>query len=185
MPHIAIAYWLMPAEPARGYFEKMITDLAGKHDAPVFEPHLTIYVGSNRSGAIEKILSRAAIDCEPIQLEVLEVRQSDEFTKTLFVQFGSNAKLQQLNETIREASETPSDYQLEPHLSLLYKKMPHLSLLYKKMPIPARRELAGSIKLPFSTVVFDSIKAVRCVSPTYNRADVEAWRVIATKALSG
>jgi len=175
MPHIAIAYWLMPAEPARGYFEKMITDLAGKHDAPVFEPHLTIYVGSNRSGAIEKILSRAAIDCEPIQLEVLEVRQSYEFTKTLFVQFGSNAKLQQLNETIREASETPSDYQLEPHLSLLY----------KKMPIPARRELAGSIKLPFSTVVFDSIKAVRCVSPTCNRADVEAWRVIATKALSG
>jgi hypothetical protein len=175
MPHTAIAYWLAPAEPARGFFEKVIADLAGKHDAPVFEPHLTIYVGSNRSGPIEEILSRAAIDCEPIQLEVLEMRHSDEFTKTFFVQFGSNAKLQRLTETIREASQTPSDYQLEPHLSLLY----------KKMPILARRELAGSIKLPFSTVVFDSIKAVRCVSPTCNRADVEAWRVIVTKALSG
>jgi hypothetical protein len=175
MPHTAIAYWLMPAEPARCYFEKVIADLAAKHDAPVFKPHLTIYVGSNRPGAIEEILLRAAIDCEPIQLEVLEVRQSDEFTKTLFVQFGSNAKLQRLNETICEPSQTSSDYQLEPHLSLLY----------KKMPILARRELAGSIKLPFSTVVFDSIKAVRCVSPTCNRADVEAWRIIATKALSG
>jgi len=175
MPHTAIAYWLAPAEPARGFFEKVIADLAGKHDAPVFEPHLTIYVGSNRSGAIEEILSQAAIDCESIQLEVLEMRHSDEFTKTLFVQIGSNAKLQRLTKTIREASQTPSDYQLEPHLSLLY----------KKMPILAQRELAGSIKLPFSTVVFDSIKAVRCVSPTCNRADVEAWRVIATKALSG
>ena len=175
MPHTAIAYWLAPAEPARGFLEKVIADLAGKHDAPVFEPHLTIYVGSNRSGAIEEILSQAAIDCEPIQLEVLEMRHSDEFTKTLFVQIGSNAKLQRLTKTIREASQTPSDYQLEPHLSLLY----------KKMPILAQRELAGSIKLPFSTVVFDSIKAVRCVSPTCNRANVEAWRVIATKALSG
>ncbi len=175
MPHTSIAYWLMPAELARGYFEKVIADLAAKHDAPVFEPHLTIYVGSNRSKAIEEILSQAAIDCEPIQLEVLEVRHSEEFTKTLFVQFGSNAKLQRLKETIREASQTPSDYQLEPHLSLLY----------RKMPILAQRELAGSIKLPFSTVAFDSIKAVRCVSPTCNRADVEAWRIIATKALSG
>src|SRR6266487_1020391 len=147
MPHTSIAYWLMPAELARGYFEKVI----------------------------EEILSQAAIDCEPIQLEVLEVRHSEEFTKTLFVQFGSNAKLQRLKETIREASQTPSDYQLEPHLSLLY----------RKMPILAQRELAGSIKLPFSTVAFDSIKAVRCVSPTCNRADVEAWRIIATKALSG
>ena len=76
MPHTAIAYWLAPAEPARGFLEKVIADLAGKHDAPVFEPHLTIYVGSNRSGAIEEILSQAAIDCEPIQLEVLEVRQN-------------------------------------------------------------------------------------------------------------
>jgi hypothetical protein len=175
MPHTSIAYWLMPAEPARGYFEKVIADLAAKHDAPVFEPHLTIYVGSNRLKAIEEILSQAAIDCEPIQLEVLEVRHSEEFTKTLFVQFRSNAKLQRLKETIREASQTPSAYQLEPHLSLLY----------RKMPILAQRELAGSIKLPFSTVAFDSIKAVRCVSPTCNRADVEAWRIIATKALSG
>src|SRR6266542_3735225 len=89
---IVIAYWLIPAEPARGFFQGVINDLARRYDAPLFEPHL--------------------------------------------------------------------------------------SLLYKKMPAIARRELAYSIKVPFSEVIFDALKAVRCISPTQSRADVEAWRVV-------
>jgi 2'-5' RNA ligase len=108
-------------------------------------------------------------------LKLLAVHQSGEFIKTLFVQLALNAKLRRLNETIRGAAQDSSDYQLKPHLSLLY----------KKMSVLARRELARSIKLPFSEVIFDSIKAVRCASPTRNRADVEQWRVVATKTLSG
>jgi hypothetical protein len=40
-----------------------------------------------------------------------------------------------------------------------------------------------SIKTPFSQIVFDALKAVQCISPTRNRADVEAWRVVAEKSL--
>ena len=170
----AIAYWLIPTESARGFFGKVIADLAWKYDGPVFEPHLTVYVGSDQAEVGEEIFSRGAIDCEPIQLKAIDVSYSDEFTKTLFVRFMSNAKLEQLSEIIRQASEAPWDYQLEPHLSLLYKKIPML----------ARRELTSSIKLPFSMVIFDSIKAVRCALPTSNRAHVEAWRILATKPLS-
>jgi hypothetical protein len=32
-------------------------------------------------------------------------------------------------------------------------------------------------------VVFDSLKAVRCISPTQSRADVEGWRVVSEKVL--
>jgi hypothetical protein len=74
---------------------------------------------------------------------------------------------------IRDAAQDSSDYQLKPHLSLVY----------KKMSILERRQLALSIKVPFLEVTFDSIKAVRCTSPTRNRADVEGWRVLAAKAL--
>lgn len=171
----AIAYWLTPSEPTLLFFEKLIVYLARRYDAPVFEPHVTIHVGPDRAeAAAEQIVSQAAIGCEPIRLEVLEVHHSGEFTKTLFVQLALNAKLQWLSKLIRGASQTPPDYQLEPHVSLLY----------RRMSLAARRELARSIKLPFSTVVFDSIKAVRCASPTRNRAEVEAWHVIATKSLS-
>ncbi len=174
MKNTAIAYWLIPAEPARSFFEKTIVDLARRYNAPVFDSHMTIYVGSDRVEA-EEVIAKAIGGCRLVQAKVLKVCQSGEFIKTLFVQFALDRKLQQLNEMIRDAAQDSSDYQLKPHLSLLY----------KKMSVPARRQLAQSIKLPFSKVTFGSIKAVRCISPTRSRADVEAWRVVAAKALSG
>jgi hypothetical protein len=171
----AITYWLTPAEPAREFFEQVIIDLARRFNAPVFEPHLTIHVGSDRAGAGEKIISQAALRCDAVVLKVLQVHQSNEFIKTLFVQLAPSTKLQRLNRIIRGFDENPSEYQLNPHLSLLY----------KKLPLQVRRELARSIRLSFSTVIFDSIRAVRCASPTRSCAEVEAWRVVAMKPLAG
>ena len=169
---IVIAYWLIPTEPARSFFQDVINDLARRYNAPVFEPHMTIYVGSGRVEA-EEVIAKAASGCGLVEAKVLKVCQSGEFIKTLFVQFAMGGKLQQLNEMIRDAAQDSSDYLLKPHLSLLY----------KTMSIPERRQLVHSIKLPFLEVTFDSIKAVRCISPTRNRADVEAWRVVAAKSL--
>jgi 2'-5' RNA ligase len=169
---IVIAYWLVPTEPARSFLQGVINDLARRYNAPVFEPHMTIYVGLGRLEA-EEVIVKAISGCQLVQANVLKVCQSGEFIKTLFVRFAMDGKLQQLNEMIRDAAQDSSDYQLNPHLSLLY----------KKMSILARRELAHSIKVPFSEVTFESIKAVRCVSPTQSRADVEAWSVVAAKSL--
>jgi 2'-5' RNA ligase len=170
---IVIAYWLIPAEPAHRFCQDLINDLARRYDAPVFEPHLTIYAGADSTDAVETTLSKAARDCEPIVLQALEVSHSDEFIKTLFVEFGLNSKLQQLNQVISSAPQNPSDYDLKPHLSLLY----------KKVSVQTRRRLACSIEVPFSQVIFDSLKAVRCISPTQSRADVEAWSVVTEKVL--
>jgi 2'-5' RNA ligase len=170
---IVIAHWLIPAEPAHRFFQDLINDLARRYDAPVFEPHVTIYVGANSTDAVNTTLSKAARDCKRIMLQALEVSHSDEFIKTLFVEFGLNTKLRQLNQVIRSAAQDSSDYDLKPHLSLLY----------KRMSVQTRRQLARSIEVPFSQVVFDSLKAVRCISPTQNRADVEVWRVVSEKVL--
>lgn len=168
-----IAYWLIPAELAHSFFQRLIKDLARRHNAPFFEPHVTIYVGANDANAAEKALSKAAREWQTINLKALGINHSDEFIKTLFVQFAMNRKLRQLHQTIRNAAQDLSDYELNPHLSLLY----------KNMSATARRELADSIKVPFSEVIFDSLKAVRCISPTQSGADVDAWRVIATREL--
>lgn len=165
-----IAYWLSPVEPARSFFQEVINDLGRQCDAPLFEPHVTVHVGSNRADAAGSALSEAARVCKPIKLKALEIGHSGEFIKTLFMQFALNTELRQLNEIIRNAARDSSHYELKPHLSLLYKKMPAV----------ARRELMDSIMAPFSEVTFDALKAVRCISPTRTRADVEAWRVVAT-----
>jgi putative hydrolase of the HAD superfamily len=170
-----IAYWLIPSEPAHSFFQRIINDLARRCDAPVFEPHATIHVGADRADAAEKALGDVARECKRIGLTPLGIDQSDEFIKTLFVQFVMSAELLKINEIIRNAAHDPSQYELKPHLSLLY----------KNLAAATRRELAASINVPLSEVIFDAIKAVRCVSPTQSRADVEAWHLVAAASLSG
>ena len=170
-----IAYWLIPSEPAHSFFQRTIKDLARRCDAPVFEPHVTIYVGADRADAAKNALGDATRECKLIGLTPLGIDQSDEFIKTLFVDFPMSAELRTINDMIREAANDSSRYELKPHLSLLY----------KNLAAPIRRELAASINVPFSEVTFDAIKAVRCVSPAESGADVEAWHVVAAASLSG
>jgi 2'-5' RNA ligase len=171
---IVIAYWLIPTEPARSYFQNIVNDLAKRYAAPEFEPHVTVHVGVDYTETVDEVLSKAGRSSKKIALQVLDVSSSAEFIKTLFVRFTRSTQLQQLNQSIRTAAQDSSDYQLSPHLSLLY----------KRISINDRRLLAHSIQVPFSEVTFDSLKAVRCVSPTRSRADVEAWRVVAEKPLN-
>src|SRR5712675_539803 len=172
---IVIAYWLIPSEPAHSFFQRMINDLARRCHAPVFEPHVTIHVGADRADPAKNALGAAARKCKLIGLTPLGIDQSNEFIKTLFVQFAMSAELSKIHAIIREAANDSSQYDLKPHLSLLY----------KNLAVATRRELAASIDIPLSEVTFDVIKIVRCVSPANSRADVEGWRVVAAASLSG
>lgn len=164
----ATAYWLIPAKPYRGLFREIIRILAKQFDAPRFEPHLTLVVAQDRHRS-KRAWPR--LKAAPIRLRIRGIGFSSKFTKTLFVRFARNRRLDRLA------------------LDLLGRKKPvrdpHVSLAYKKMSILAKQELAATIKLPLRQVIFDSIKTVRCASPTRSRADVESWRVLATKRLSG
>src|SRR5947208_15096164 len=83
-----IAHWLIPAERARRFFQDLINDLARRYDAPVFGPHVTIYVGADSTDAVNATLAKGARDCEPIVLPAPEVSDSDELSEPLFVEFG-------------------------------------------------------------------------------------------------
>ena len=168
-----IAYWLIPSGPAHSFFLRIINDLARRYDGPVFEPHVTVHVGADQADAVEKALEKAASESELVRLTPLRIDHSDEFIKTLFVQFAMTAELGKINGIIRSTANDLSQYELKPHLSLLYKNLPGTT----------RSELAASITLSFSEVPFGTIKAVRCVSPTESRADVEAWRVVGVTML--
>jgi len=177
MPNITcgiVAYWLCPAEPAGSHFCGIISDLAGRFDAPVFEPHVTIYVANGGSESPAAILAQLVKGREPYRLFVRGVEYSDKYTKTLFVQLAPDAELALLSEDLRRASDSPGDYQLNPHISLLYKTMDE----------ETKRRLAASIILPFTAVNFSRVKAVLSPAEIKSRADVETWRVIAECSLT-
>jgi len=163
----AIVYWLVPAEPYRELFCEIIRILAKQFDAPRFEPHLTLFATSHSPQTAKKVLRQ--IKARPIRLKIRKIAYSPKFTNTLFVQLAPMKSLDRLVVDLAGARKSVRD--------------PHLSLIYKKIPARTKKELASTIRLPFRSVVFDSVKAVRCPFPTTTRADVEAWRVIATKSL--
>jgi hypothetical protein len=170
---LILTYWLTSAEPARSHFASLIGDLAARFDAPVFEPHLTVYVAQPANENAGEVLERALADCKPYRLSISGIDFSEEFTKTLFVQFENNDELAALNAKFRSASASQRHYELNPHLSLIYKTMPR----------ETKEEIARSLSLPFSEVVFDGAKAVISPAKIESREDVEAWRVVATRQL--
>lgn len=169
-----LAYWLIPAEPARSYFRSLICDLALRFAAPVFEPHATLYVTKAASENPSGVLQSALLNLKPIRLSLAGLDCSDKFTKTLYIQFEPNAELQKLSEKLRAASASQCEYELNPHLSLIY----------KTMTPEAKREVMNSLKLALTEAAFDLVKAVISPAKIESREDVESWRIVATQPLT-
>jgi len=168
-----VCYWLVPAEPMRRFSVSTIEALAARFDAPVFEPHVTIYVTRNGAADPVKVLGSVLANSQPYRLSVRDIQSSEQFTKTLFVQFESTPSLVQLRQALQHASGSQDAYDLNPHLSLLYKEMAH----------QVKLGLTASIHIPFTEVLFDLAKAVVCPQPIKSRDDVECWRVSAEQKL--
>jgi 2'-5' RNA ligase len=169
----AIVYWLVPAKPERELFRELIRVLAEQFEAPRFEPHLTLIAIADDGRAPREILRQ--IHAPPIHLGVRGIGSSSRFTKTLFVRFESSKSLGKLvvdlGRELRKRTKSVRD--------------PHVSLLYKKLPRRVKRELVSTIKLPFEEVTFDFIQGVHSGLPIRDGGDVEAWKVVAKKRLSG
>jgi 2'-5' RNA ligase len=170
-----VTYWLIPAEPERSYFSAMIRDLAARFEAPIFEPHVTIHVTDDSNEKPGTVLQQALKDRGGFRLAVRGLNYSDEFTKTVFVQFERDAELTRLSSDLRRRSAVQNEYQLNPHLSLIY----------KKMSTGTKVQIANSLDLPFSEVAFDTVRAVISPAQIESRADVEAWRVVAAESFTG
>jgi len=163
-----VSFWLLPAEDDRLIFETIIAGLAHAYEAPVFVPHVTLYSGEyadheNPGAILEQVIQGIGT----VELTVDSIRTTGEFTKTLFVQFSPSKRLNTLSDRIRQQAVTPSDYGLEPHLSLLYKHMPEAD----------RQQAVATISLPQTQVSFDAVAGIVTPTPTRTRDDVECWEM--------
>ncbi len=163
----------MPAPPEREYFAGIIQRFARKLQAPVFEPHLTVY--ATASGSFDPVGMMQDVSAIPIRLHVAEVAHSDRFTKSLFVNFESDGALLELCDRFRVRCGDLQDYVLKPHLSLVY----------KTLPPEVREELARGIDLSYAEVNFDVLRVVECPPAIKTSADVDEFRVLASRALAG
>ncbi len=162
-----IAYWLLPAAPARDFFRETIQRLGFENDAPIFEPHLTFAVGSDSGHEAARELAK--LPGGLVKLRVIGVGWTSRFTRSLFVRFESSPHLLQLRSSLGANEQHDFD--------------PHLSLLYKKIPEEEQLRLATEIQLPFTQVSFDTVAATRCRMPVNGPDDVAVWKTVAARRL--
>jgi len=159
-----MAFWLLPAPPAREAFSLLIRELSGRFDAPIFEPHLTLH-----GSAFDDVFSFEELP-QPasIELEIVGVEHSDKFTKTVFAQFRKTNEVAEVAAAVARALGDKDNAEFNPHVSLIY----------KTMPAAEKAELARNIRFPFERVRFDTIKAVSTPARIESREEVESWRTL-------
>lgn len=172
---VNISYWLLPAEPDRTELKQLIARLAKHFDAPVFDPHVTVYTTHlSQAGDPERIIADAARGTAPFHLAADRLRGTEEFTKTLFIDLKPAAAFSALAEKLRAASADPAPHELQPHLSLIYK---HLTQ-------PERRELSTLVPRREREIVFNEIAAITFAGAVRSRSDVEDFRCVSRCPLS-
>ncbi|MEO8892486.1 MAG: cyclic phosphodiesterase-like protein [Coleofasciculaceae cyanobacterium] len=168
-----IAFWLIPSQEDLAYFQEIIDTLAKAYDAPTFMPHVTIYSGEYQPDQALKSFVEAIQGIQSFKLSVEQVLYTEAFTKNLFVQFQQSSILSQISETLRSCAKIPSNFTLNPHLSLIYQ---HLNEEIKK-------ELITKISLPKSEVLFNEVRVISTSHKVETREDVEMWKLLFTKHL--
>ena len=168
-------YFLLPAEPFYTEFQETIRQLARELNAPVFEPHVTVFVAhESPEDNASAILHRVTAHLCPLLLTAAEYAWTPMYTKSLFLEFDADASLTQLHATLRKLSAMPTNYELRPHLSMAYKQMtPDL-----------QENIARELAVPRSLIRFDRMKAVRVPDQIESPGEVESWVTLAECALA-
>ncbi len=167
-----LMFWLIPAGPERELFSALVRTLARGLKAPLFEPHLTLFIKKTSVTEARRVLRE--IRSAPVRLAISKVDYSARFTKTLFVRFHRNSSLDGLVRKIQRGA-GPREARVTD---------PHLSLCYKKISAPAKRELASIIHFPFKTVTFDMVKVVQSGPRVTTATDVRRWQSLGSRRLA-
>jgi 2'-5' RNA ligase len=175
MPYTEFSLWLIPREPPRNSLRSTIHELAARYDAVEFEPHVTVFCGRSTEEEARAGVRQIARRFAPIELTADRLDHSDLYTKTLFVQFRDSAFVRQMFEIAAAHCSRPSNYVLNPHLSLLY----------KRLPVTTLKELTEALDVPPGLYAFDRVRMIETELPIEDDGPVRRWRVACDEPLLG
>lgn len=166
--------WLSPAQPSLLSLQGQINHWANLYEAPVFIPHMTVFVGSSDNvDNLKEVFTKTVTNFTPLQASASGIEHSDNYFKTLYIQFENNELLKKLNKQLHSL-DNKSDYAFNPHLSLLYKQ------LDKKTKQQLAKEIWPTIEP--KTISFDKIQLLS-VTDDETKEAVEKWKIIESYSL--
>ena len=118
------AIWFTFDEKDEQYLTEKIRELSIEYDSQPFSPHITAYgLVDTQLEELDKFVLAVIKDEKKFNVEKTKISCSDDFWKTVFVEFTKNNYLQRINSKLTESLESFSKYEFKPHASLIYKKM--------------------------------------------------------------
>ena len=172
-PYANFSLWLTPSDSMRALLRATIRQLAAQLDAVDFEPHVTVFSGLSTDSEARDVARRIAGQFAPIELTADRLDHSELFTKSLFVQFEQSAILKRMFETAATSFSRPSSYRLNPHLSLLYKRLSEAS----------RVKLCETLDVPKGSYRFDRVRMIETELPIEDDGPIRRWRTISDDPL--
>ena len=165
--------WLMPAADDAAMLERLVEDLAGRFNAPRFQPHLTLVEDMERSVEdLAPLVVRVSEGVASFEAPVAEIGVSDLFFRSFYARFAAEGPLLELK---RRAIDKilPGD---------IAEFMPHISLAYGVEDTFAKRDAVVEAEnlLLGKPVRFDRI----CVVASGKELPIESWAVRAESPLS-
>jgi putative hydrolase of the HAD superfamily len=161
--------FLTPSDANFKYTANLIRELCGKYDMPAFEPHVTVYSGIlSDLDALKKVVSTAVYGIGPFSLHVRRVGCSDEYFRSLYIEFEEDPVLREIHERIHAGAGSDSGYEL----------FPHLSLLYSDMPLGNKKALAKRVVMDRSAIHFDQVKIVTPRNREEGWRDTGQWQTV-------
>ena len=169
----ALMIWLVPTPgPVRDHLLATIHRLAAEHDAPRFQPHITLAATFDAAAnSAAKTLRSMVADTPPADETFTTLGHEPTYFRSLYLLPEPSAQLMSLHEAAHRTWATGPGWPFMPHLSLLYSDIPER----QKQPIIDTLE----IPLPL-TVSFDAIEL-------WAREDlqVDGWYRVAREPLPG
>ena len=123
--YLQVSIWLLPEQSNLVLLSAHMKVLAEKFKAPIFEPHLTLYstkVLAKNLTIVKENLKTRVKDFAGLTLIVLGVGQNQALFKTLFLQLQNSKQLNGLYGVVKTILGKYGNYEIDPHLSLLYKE---------------------------------------------------------------
>ena len=199
---VPVAFWLLPIQADADWLGDRIRQLARRHDAPDFDPHITLHVGRcTRRADIETVLRQLAGRWTALRLAASHTGHSATFYKAVYVDIAGDrldgarlgdmrrhlvhellAAELRVNEGSIGAASAPQPADIDAALAP-YEFLPHVSLLYGDLPQPLRLELASQNDLQGRSIAFDRVAAVRPAAGYCDLSTVAGWEVFGHTSL--
>jgi hypothetical protein len=167
--HKEYTFWVRPAEPLRSQLKSVIRDLSREFNAVDFDAHCTVFCGRSSDAEASALAERIAKTFAPFEMQAEHLAQSSLLTKTFYVQFAKSKTLRAIFENLRDGMTAPSDYALNPHVSLLYQFISE----DQRKALCSRTDI-----VPMGAWRFDTLRVVELDVPVTDLQPMRTWRIV-------